>query len=109
METKILNAGNRALEIEKRLYSTLRDAILDASGMISAASKGLAEIDLASALASLAVEENWCRPEVNESKDFHVEGGRHPVVEAALRQKGARHLLPMIAISRAGMRAVSGF
>ncbi|MCW8843442.1 MAG: DNA mismatch repair protein MutS [Rhodobacteraceae bacterium] len=88
METKILNAGNRALEIEKRLYSTLRDAILDASGMISAASKGLAEIDLASALASLAVEENWCRPEVNESKDFHVEGGRHPVVEAALRQKG---------------------
>jgi DNA mismatch repair protein MutS len=87
METKILNAGNRALEIEKRLYNTLKDSVLGASGAVSAASRALAELDLATALAELAVEENWCRPEVDESRDFQIEGGRHPVVEAALRRQ----------------------
>ena len=88
METKILNAGNRALEIEKRLYDSLKGSIFEASAAISAASRALAEIDLATALAGLAAEENWCRPHVDESRDFHIEGGRHPVVEAALRQQG---------------------
>ena len=88
METKILNAGNRALEIEKRLYDSLKNAILDRAGQVAAASKALAEFDLAAALAELAANENWTRPEVNESRDFAIEGGRHPVVEAALRKTG---------------------
>ena len=88
METKILNAGNRALEIEKRLFEMLCAAVLDQAGPISVAAQALAEVDLASALAELAVEEQWSRPEVNESRDFHIEGGRHPVVEAALRKTG---------------------
>ncbi len=88
METKILNAGNRALEIEKRLYDSLKGAILDRAGQVAAASKALAEFDLAAALAELAANDNWTRPEVNESRDFAIEGGRHPVVEAALRKSG---------------------
>ncbi|MDA5557394.1 DNA mismatch repair protein MutS [Shimia sp. MMG029] len=88
METKILNAGNRALEIEKRLYDTLKSAILQRSAEVSATSRALAEFDLSAALAELAANENWTRPEVNESRDFFIEGGRHPVVEAALRKTG---------------------
>ncbi|WP_132861846.1 DNA mismatch repair protein MutS [Shimia isoporae] len=88
MEAKILNAGNRALEIEKRLYDTLKGAILECSARISTASKALAEFDLASAMAELAVNENWIRPDVDDSRDFAIEGGRHPVVEAALRKVG---------------------
>jgi DNA mismatch repair protein MutS len=88
METKILNAGNIALEIEKRLYSSLRGAVLDAAAMISAAARALAEFDLQCSLADLASAERWCRPEVNNSRDFHISGGRHPVVEAALRRQG---------------------
>ncbi len=88
LETKILNAGNRALEIEKRLYSSLKDAILEKSAQVAGASKGLAEFDLAAAMAELASTENWTCPEVNESRDFAIEGGRHPVVEAALRKSG---------------------
>ncbi|MCP4821120.1 MAG: DNA mismatch repair protein MutS, partial [Shimia sp.] len=88
METKILNAGNRALEIEKRLYDSLKGAILERSAQVATASKALAEFDLASALAELAVNDNWTRPEVNDSRDFAIEGGRHPVVEAALRKVG---------------------
>jgi len=87
METRILNAGNNALEIEKRLYERLRDAILENAAEIGVTSASLAEIDLACALADLARAENWVRPQVDESRAFAIEGGRHPVVERALAQQ----------------------
>jgi len=88
METKILNAGGRALEIEKRLYDSLKAAILDRSAEVSQAARALAEIDLTTGLADLARGENWCRPQVDDSLALEVEGGRHPVVEQALRKTG---------------------
>ncbi len=88
METKILNAGNLALEIEKRLYDGLNAMILDASALISQAARALAEIDLTAALADLARGEDWCEPQVDESRAFEIEGGRHPVVERALKRSG---------------------
>ncbi len=88
METKILNAGNHALEIEKRLYESLRSAILDRAAEIGVTSAGLAEIDLASSLAELARTEDWVRPVVDDSRAFEIIGGRHPVVERALVQQG---------------------
>ena len=88
METKILNAGGRALEIEKRLYDSLKAAILERSAEVSQAARALAEIDLTTGLADLARGENWCRPQVDDSLALEVEGGRHPVVEQALRKTG---------------------
>lgn len=89
METRILNAGNHALEIEKRHFEALRAAVLAASGPVGAAARALAEVDLAAAFADLAAEEGWAEPVVDESRAFVVEGGRHPVVERALRRQGA--------------------
>lgn len=89
METRILNAGNHALEIEKRHFEALRGAVLAASGPVGAAARALAEVDLAAAFADLAAEEGWAEPVVDESRAFVVEGGRHPVVERALRRQGA--------------------
>jgi len=94
LETKILNSGNLALEIEKRLYSSLVSAILDVSAAIAATARALAELDLASSLADLASGENWARPKLDESRAFQITNGRHPVVEAALRAQGG---LPFIA------------
>ncbi len=88
IETRILNAGNLALEIEKRLYIKLSDAILERSAHLNQAARGLAELDLTTALADLARGENWCRPKVDNSRALAVQGGRHPVVEHALRQQG---------------------
>ena len=89
METRILNAGNHALEIEKRHFEALRAAVLAASGPVGAAARALAEVDLAAAWADLAAEEGWAEPVVDDSRAFVVEGGRHPVVERALRRQGA--------------------
>lgn len=88
METRILNAGGQALEIEKRLYSALKDAILDSAARIGATARALAELDLSSALADLARGENWTRPLVDKSRRLLIEGGRHPVVEQSLRKQG---------------------
>lgn len=87
LETKILNAGGRALEIEKCLYDSLKRAVLMQAGPIGAASVGLAELDIAAALADLAASENWTRPMLDSTQVFDVQGGRHPVVEQALRKQ----------------------
>lgn len=89
IETRILNAGGHALEIEKRLYTRLRDAILAQAGPLGALARALAEIDLATALAHLARTENWVRPKLDDSRAFEITGGRHPVVEMALQKQGA--------------------
>jgi DNA mismatch repair protein MutS len=90
IETRILNAGNHAQDLEKRHYSALRDVVLAESGKIAAAASALAEIDLAAGFADLAASENWAEPVVDDSRAFNVTGGRHPVVERALRkQSGA--------------------
>lgn len=88
METKIHNAGSRALEIEKRLYSSLTGAILDHAAPIADTARALAEVDLAAGLADLARAEGWCRPKVDDSRSFEITAGRHPVVETALRKSG---------------------
>ncbi|MFL9503531.1 DNA mismatch repair protein MutS, partial [Rhodopseudomonas palustris] len=88
LETRILNAGNHAVEIEKRHYDGLKQQILAAAGAIGTAARALAEIDLAAAFAELAVAEDWCEPQVDDSHAFAIEGGRHPVVERALRRAG---------------------
>lgn len=89
IETRILNAGNHALEIEKRQYDSLMSAILAESGRIGAAARALAEIDLATAFADLAAAEDWVEPIVDDSHAFDVTAGRHPVVERALRRLGS--------------------
>ncbi|MDW4549176.1 DNA mismatch repair protein MutS [Defluviimonas sp. D31] len=88
METRILNAGNLALEIEKRLYDGLKAMVLDASALVSQAARALSEIDLTAAFADLARGEDWCEPQVDDSRAFEIEGGRHPVVERALKRTG---------------------
>ena len=88
METRILNAGGRALEIELAHFATLRQAILTQSGPLGALARALAEIDLACALADLARARNWCAPKLDTSRAFAITGGRHPVVEAALDRSG---------------------
>jgi DNA mismatch repair protein MutS len=88
LESKIVSAGERALEIELAIFDRLARIVVGAAGKLEAAAQALARIDVAAALASLAAAEAWTRPVVDKSLDFVIEGGRHPVVEAALRRSG---------------------
>ncbi|MCE6961032.1 DNA mismatch repair protein MutS [Cereibacter sphaeroides] len=106
LETRILNAGNHALELERMHFAALRTAILDAAGPIGSAARALAEIDLAAALADLAVAEDWTEPQVDDSRAFLIEGGRHPVVERALRRSGTPFVANDCALSAAETPAI---
>jgi len=88
LEAKIANAADRALAIELETYTRFAATVTASAASIKAAAEALAVIDVSSALAQVAVERDYLRPEVDDTLAFVVEGGRHPVVEQALAQDG---------------------
>ncbi|MFP5077666.1 DNA mismatch repair protein MutS [Rhizobium sp. YIM 134829] len=89
LETKIANAADRALAIEHAAFEALSAEVVGAAGPIKSAAAALAVLDVAAGLAVLAEEQDYRRPVVDRSKMFRIEGGRHPVVEQALRRQAA--------------------
>ncbi|MCQ8782188.1 DNA mismatch repair protein MutS [Mangrovibrevibacter kandeliae] len=94
LESRIAGAASDALRLELEAFDDLCASVVDASEALQAAAGALAALDVGAALADLAVAENWCRPQVDDSLAFFVECGRHPVVEAALK---AAHAGPFVA------------
>src|SRR6187397_3708817 len=88
IEARIASAGDRALGIELETFEKLAARVVVASDDLRAAAHAFALLDVATALAKLAVDDNYVRPDVDGSLGFAVEGGRHPVVEQALRRDG---------------------
>ncbi|WP_255449670.1 DNA mismatch repair protein MutS [Shimia ponticola] len=88
LEQKILTSADQALAIEQRLFSELQTAVLDHAAELGEVSKAIAGLDVAASHAELASIANWTRPSLSSGTEFHVKGGRHPVVEAALRASG---------------------
>src|SRR5438270_3876072 len=88
IEARIANAGDRALGLELEIFERLCALAIAASDDLRAAAQAFAMLDVATALAKLAVEDNYARPEVDSSLSFAIEGGRHPVVEQALKHNG---------------------
>ncbi|HVX98378.1 MAG TPA: DNA mismatch repair protein MutS [Pseudorhodoplanes sp.] len=84
LESKIASAADRALGIELAVFERLVTLIAAHGDDIRAAAQALAAIDVACALAALAAEGDYARPEIDTSLRFVIEGGRHPVVEQAL-------------------------
>jgi DNA mismatch repair protein MutS len=88
LEAKIASAAEQALAIELAAFEHLTAAVAAAQGAITNAAEALASLDVAAALAELAAERNYVRPEIDASLDFVIDGGRHPVVEQALVVEG---------------------
>jgi DNA mismatch repair protein MutS len=84
LEDRISGAGERTLALELALFDELAGAVLAATDAIAASARALAAIDVTMALAELAAERRYCRPDVDDSTAFAIVQGRHPVVEAML-------------------------
>ncbi|MBL0848679.1 MAG: DNA mismatch repair protein MutS [Candidatus Liberibacter ctenarytainae] len=87
LENRITNATNKALSIELEAFDTLSQNIIDNSESLNYASQAISIIDVSTALATLAKQQNYCRPIIDDSTKFIVKDGRHPVVEKTLKQK----------------------
>ena len=89
LEEKISRAGDQALALELDLFDELAGLIVARADRIARAARAMAALDVAASLAELAVEQRYARPIVDRSLAFEIEGGRHPVVEAALSAENA--------------------
>lgn len=81
LEDKILNARERQIELEKDLYQAFVQQLSLQAEPILQAARQLAELDVLTALASLAKQERYVRPVLSPDGQLAIEGGRHPVVE----------------------------
>jgi DNA mismatch repair protein MutS len=88
--SRIAEAGGHALAAEEVHFEALVAEVAAAREGIAATAAALARIDVAAGQAERAAEGGWCRPEIVELPCLEVEGGRHPVVEAALARAGSR-------------------
>lgn len=89
LESRIANAADRALQIELAAFDRMVASVVTEAEAIKAGARALAIIDVAAGLALLSEEQGYCRPLVDGSKMFAIEGGRHPVVEQALRRQSS--------------------
>jgi DNA mismatch repair protein MutS len=87
LESRIANAADKALAIELEAFDRMVAAVVAAAEAIKAGARALSVIDVAAGLTLLAEEQAYCRPVVDGSRMFAIEGGRHPVVEQALRRQ----------------------
>ena len=87
---EISRAGETALQREHALFTELRDQVLSIAPLLEDLAAALAALDALVSFATLAREQDWSRPHLYDDMRFEVEGGRHPVVEAALDQSHER-------------------
>ncbi len=87
---KVTQAGSHALAAEAAHLEDLTVAALTDREGIAATADALARLDVSAGLAERAVEDGWARPALVDHACFEIEGGRHPVVEAAVQRSGER-------------------
>ena len=98
-ERKVLEADERIIEIERRLYREVREAIAAQASRLRQTAAAIAQVDVLVNFAALAAERNYTRPAFTEFESGHaapgrgellISGGRHPVIEVLLEQRGER-------------------
>ncbi len=82
-EDKVLNAEERISGLEYALFQEIRESVAAQGERIARTADQLATLDVVAALADLAHEQDYCRPEVNDGDTIEILEGRHPVVEAS--------------------------
>jgi DNA mismatch repair protein MutS len=87
LEQRIASAAETALAIELEVFAVLSSKVKQTGELVAGAARGLAVIDVAAALAELAVENSYVRPFVDGSARLSIKFGRHPVVECMLKEE----------------------
>ena len=80
-EEKVLAADDRAIELEHEIFVEIREFVQQCSAKLQANASALAELDVLLALAEIAAERNYCRPQVIEDAELKINEGRHPVLD----------------------------
>ncbi len=85
LESRILGAHERLIALERQLFNELLEMLSGQLARIQDTAVAIAQLDVAAALAQVAVDNNYCRPLVDDSDELKIVDGRHPVVEQMLK------------------------
>ena len=83
-EDDVLSAKFKSAELEYKLFNDFREYSKEYVSKIREIADAIARADVLNSLAEVAVENNYCRPEIDDSDDLFVKNGRHPVLEKIL-------------------------
>jgi DNA mismatch repair protein MutS len=89
-ERKILAADERICEIEKQLFIDIRNAVATHAVRLRRTAAAIAQMDVLTTFAKLAADRGYVRPDFTTTGELLIIGGRHPVIEELLRQRGER-------------------
>ena len=89
-ERKILAADERILEIERQLFIDIRSFVAATAARLRHTASAVAQLDVLAAFAKLAADRGYTCPEFNSIGELLIVGGRHPVIEELLHQRGER-------------------
>ncbi len=84
LEDQILNAKDRLTALEYQIFTELREFLAQQAIRIQTTAAAVASLDSLCSLATVAVRQGYCRPEITLDNELHIVDGRHPVVEMML-------------------------
>jgi len=93
LEAKVLEAEDKILILEREIFQQVRSFAASQASRIKFAAANVAELDVAAALAQVAVENRYHRPRFSDSEEMRVDAGRHPVIEK-LSERDASRFIP---------------
>ncbi len=87
-EVQVLEADEKRLELEERLFMRVRDEVSAQSGRIQEAAERIATLDCVASLAETAAKFDYCRPKLDSGDSIRIRDGRHPVIEHFMEAGG---------------------
>ncbi len=85
LETKILSADENALKLELEIFKEIRNILIGFIEKFQELGHAIATIDFIQSLATVALKNNYVKPEITTDGTIEIESGRHPIVEASLK------------------------
>ena len=85
LENQVLTAKDRLTALEYQIFTQLREHLAQQAARVQLTASAVAAADALCSLAAVAVQRGYCRPEISLSREITIRDGRHPVVEAMLK------------------------
>ncbi len=85
LENRLLTAKDRVFQLEYEIFNSIRETVAKAASRVRTTAAAIARLDTMCSLSQVAVENNYCRPLINNSGVISIKGGRHPVVEKLIK------------------------
>jgi len=85
LENQVLTAKDRLTALEYQIFTQLRQSLAEHAARVQVTASAVASTDALCSLAAVAVQRGYCRPEITLGREISITDGRHPVVEAVLK------------------------